>query len=163
MLQRMGSLVLVVGLGVLAGTVACSKSDMDKAADETKAAAESAAKSAQSAAKAAADSVNKDAADKAIDKTKEVAKDVADKTKEVAVATAEVVSDGWITAKVSAKFKDEIGLEKSDINVDTKDSVVTLKGTVPSAAAKATAEAIAKGTKGVMKVVNELKVVKPSV
>lgn len=160
MTQRIGSWALAIGLGAALASTACTKDEMDKAADETKASAESAAKSVESAAKTAAAAVDKDAADKAIDKTKEVATQVADKTKEVAVATAEVVGDGWITAKVSAKFKDEIGLEKSDINVDTKDSVVTLKGTVPSAAAKAKAETIAKGTKGVMKVVNQLQVTK---
>ena len=160
MTQRIGSLTFVLALGVALAGTACTKEEMDKAADQTKATAESAAKSAESAVKSAAASVDEDTADKAIDKTKEVAKDVADKTKEVAAATAEVVSDGWITAKVAAKFKDEIGLEKSDINVDTKDSVVTLKGTVPSAAAKAKAETIAKGTKGVMKVVNQLQVTK---
>ena len=160
MTQQIGSWALVAGLGLALAGTACSRAEMDKAAEETRATAESAAKGAGAAAKSAAASIDKDTADKAIDKTKQVATQVAEKTKEVATATAEVVSDGWITAKVSAKFKDEIGLEKSDINVDTKDSVVTLKGTVPSAAAQAKAETIAKGTKGVMKVVNELKVVK---
>jgi len=42
------------------------------------------------------------------------------------------------------------------INVDTKDRVVTLKGTVRSSAAKARAAEIARSTEGVTKVVNQL-------
>ena len=47
-------------------------------------------------------------------------------------------------------------LERSDITVDTTDHVVVLKGSVRSAAAKAKAGEIAKGTEGVTSVVNLL-------
>jgi len=67
---------------------------------------------------------------------------------------------GWITTKVKTKFVDETVLKGSDIDVDTDNHVVTLKGTVASTAARARAAAIASGTEGVTRVVNQL-VVKP--
>jgi hypothetical protein len=97
---------------------------------------------------------------KAGDKTAEVAQrtagEVADKSKEVASATGAALTDGWITTKVKAKFADETVLEGSHINVDTTDHVVTLRGTVLSRAAKGRAAAIAGGTEGVTRVVNQL-------
>jgi hyperosmotically inducible protein len=57
---------------------------------------------------------------------------------------------------VSATFVDETLLKGSDINVDTDNHAVTLKGTVGSDAAKARAVAIARNTEGVTRVVNRL-------
>lgn len=78
------------------------------------------------------------------------------KTKEAASATGEAVTDTWITSALAAKFVDEPTLKDSNINVDTKDHVVTLKGTVMSAAGRARAVAIAKDTKGVSRVIDTL-------
>jgi hyperosmotically inducible periplasmic protein len=80
----------------------------------------------------------------------------AEKTKDAVATTGEVIDDAWITSKISADFVNEDTLKGSDINVDTKDHVVTLKGTVASAAGKARAEEIAKTTKGVKRVVDTL-------
>lgn len=91
---------------------------------------------------------------------KDVGKDVGEKAKEAAGTTGEMATDAVITTKVKAKFVDETILKDSDISVDTDDHVVTLKGTVRSAAAKARAEEIARKTDGVKRVVNDL-VVKP--
>ena len=130
---------------VLALAVAgCSQESADKAADRT----------AEVAGKAAGETKN--VGEKIADKTADVAGKVATKTKEISEATAEVVTDGWITTKITAKFADEIILEGSRIDVDTKDHVVTLKGSAKSASAKSKAESIAKGTKGVTKVVNQI-------
>jgi osmotically-inducible protein OsmY len=98
----------------------------------------------------------KEVAEKAADKTKEVAGDVADKSKEIVSATGEAITDGWITTKVKAKFADEKLLKDSKINVVTNDHVVTLKGTVASDAAKKRAAAIASGTEGVVRVVDQV-------
>ena len=68
----------------------------------------------------------------------------------------EHVEDAWITTKIKADFVNESALKGSDINVDTNDHVVTLKGTVASLAGKTRAEQIAKSTKGVTRVTNEL-------
>lgn len=106
-----------------------------------------------------ADSVlaaTKDGAETAADTTKDVAGDIAAKTGEIVAATGEAITDAWITTKINAQFVDETLLENSSINVDTADHVVTLKGTVASAAAKDRAAAIARGTQGVTRVVNQL-------
>ena len=84
------------------------------------------------------------------------AEKVGDKSKDAASETGEAITDAWITTKLKADFVDEDTLKGSDINVDTNNHVVTLKGTVASAAGKARAAAIAKSTKGVKSVVNTL-------
>jgi len=93
---------------------------------------------------------------RALDATREGAAAVVDETQKVASATGEVVTDAWITTTVHASFVGETLLKGSDINVDTDNHVVTLKGTVGSNAAKARAAAIAGDTNGVTRVVNEL-------
>ena len=74
----------------------------------------------------------------------------------MAGTTGEVITDAWITTEINTKFVNEDTLKGSDINVDTDNHIVTLKGTVASAAGKARAEEIAKKTKGVNRVVNTL-------
>ena len=90
------------------------------------------------------------------EKTKDGAEKVLDKTKEGLSKTGEVITDGWITTRVHSKFVGEDLLKDSDINVDTKDHVVTLKGTVMSAAGRARAAEQAKEVEGVHKVVDLL-------
>ena len=113
---------------------------MDKAGEKTKSAAEK----------------TKDASVKGAEKTKDAAVKVGEKTKDVAATTGEAITDAWITTKLKADFVNEDTLKGSDINVDTNNHVVTLKGTVASAAGKARAEQIAKTTKGVNRVINTL-------
>lgn len=138
----------------------------DKALDATKEGAAAVVDDTREAGENTADAT-KNIAQKAADKTKEIAGATADKTKEIAVAvgsttkeavstTGEAITDGWITTKVSAKFVDETLLKGSDINVDTDNHVVTLKGYVTSDGAKARAAAIARDTEGVTRVVNQL-------
>jgi hyperosmotically inducible protein len=98
----------------------------------------------------------KDGAAKVGEKTKEGAEKVVDKTKEGLSKTGEVITDGWITTRVKSKFVGEDLLKDSDINVDTKDHVVTLKGTVMSAAGRARAVSQAKEVDGVHRVVDQL-------
>lgn len=86
------------------------------------------------------------------------AKTVARKTKDGLSKTGEVMTDGWITSRVSARFVNEDLLKGSDINVDTEQHVVTLKGTVVSAAGRRQAARVAKGTEGVRRVVNHLSI-----
>ena len=111
----------------------------------------------------------KDGAEKVGEKTKEGAEKVGEKTKEGAEKageatkdglskTGEVITDSWITSRVHSKFIGEDLLKDSDINVDTKDHVVTLRGTVMSAAAKARAVSEAKEVEGVKSVVDHLTV-----
>ena len=81
---------------------------------------------------------------------------VADRVKKGLSRTGEAINDGWITTKVKWFFVGEDALEGSDINVDTKDKVVTLKGTVRSAAGRDRAVELATNADGVRRVVNEL-------
>ena len=97
-------------------------------------------------------------ADKAVDAGRTAADKVAETTKEVAAATGAAVTDGWITAKLKAKFADEVSLKGSEISVETNDHTVTLKGSVLSPAARSRAVEIANGTEGVKLVVDRLAV-----
>jgi hyperosmotically inducible protein len=85
-------------------------------------------------------------------------KTVTDRVKAGLTKTGEKITDAWITTKVKWFFVGEDALKGSDINVDTKDNVVTLKGTVKSAAGKARAVELAKHTDGVKQVVDQLMV-----
>jgi osmotically-inducible protein OsmY len=96
------------------------------------------------------------AVDKAMDKTKEGVGIGVEKTSGALSKTGEVITDGWITTKVKARFTGEDLLKGSDINADTHDRVVTLKGTVLSAAGRARAVEITKNTEGVTRVIDEL-------
>jgi len=89
-------------------------------------------------------------------KTKNGAEKVADKTKEGLSKTGEAITDGWITTRVHSKFVGEDLLKDSNIDVDTKDHIVTLKGTVMSASARARAVAQAKEVEGVKQVIDRL-------
>jgi hyperosmotically inducible periplasmic protein len=70
--------------------------------------------------------------------------------------TGEAITDGWITTRIKAAFVDEDLLKNSAIDVHTKGHVVTLSGTVATAAGRARAVGIAKGTDGVKNVIDKL-------
>jgi osmotically-inducible protein OsmY len=78
------------------------------------------------------------------------------KTKEEISKTGEVMTDAWVTTRVKSHFFGEHLLKNSDINVDTDDHVVTLRGTVPTEAARARAVELAERTEGVHRVVDHL-------
>lgn len=69
-----------------------------------------------------------------------------------------VITDSWITMKIHSQFIPEDSLEGSDIDVDTNGGVVSLKGTVLTAAGRDRAIAIAKATDGVKNVTNQLRI-----
>lgn len=68
------------------------------------------------------------------------------------------VSDTAISTKVKAKITGDPELNPFNINVDTKDGIVTLRGTVKSEESKEEAEEIARDTEGVRRVQNMLEV-----
>jgi hyperosmotically inducible protein len=80
----------------------------------------------------------------------------ADRTKDGLSKTGEVITDGWITSRIHQRFVGESLLKHSDISVDTDKHVVTLTGTVVSAAGRRKATSIAQRTEGVHSVVNHL-------
>ncbi|HEY0657743.1 MAG TPA: BON domain-containing protein [Pyrinomonadaceae bacterium] len=68
------------------------------------------------------------------------------------------LNDGWIWTKTRAALLAADDLPESGINVDVANDVVTLRGTVATAAQKTQAETIAKGIEGVKSVTNRLTV-----
>src|ERR1044072_3221425 len=68
------------------------------------------------------------------------------------------LNDGWLWVKARFDLAAADDLRDSTINVDVDKGVVTLSGTVASAAQKARAETVAKGVEGGTAVRNQLKV-----
>jgi osmotically-inducible protein OsmY len=67
-------------------------------------------------------------------------------------------NDSWLWFKTRAALLTTSDLRESTINVDVVNDVITLKGTVATAAQKAKAEQVANGIEGKKSVKNELKV-----
>ena len=68
------------------------------------------------------------------------------------------VNDGWLWVKTRFELAGADDLRDSTINVDVANAVVTLSGTVASAAQKTKAEQTAKAVEGVTSVRNQLRV-----
>ena len=100
----------------------------------------------------------KEGAEKGWEKTKEGASTAADKSAEGLSKAGEAITDTWIKGRVKSKFIGEDLLKDSDITVDVNDHVVTLSGTVMSAAGRARAIEEAKQVEGVHQVIDKLKV-----
>ena len=131
----------VAGVIVAAAAgAACTQESTDKAKADTGAAVDA----------------TKTGAEKVMDATKKAGEKALDATKDAASAAGDAVTDTWITTKVKAKFADEKILDGADIKVETRDHLVTLTGNVRSAAAKARAGEIARGTEKVTRVVDNL-------
>ena len=81
---------------------------------------------------------------------------IADKAARESRELAQQVSDGWITAKVKSSLLYNRNVDGSDINVDTQNGVVTLRGHVDSDFEREQAITIARNIKGVKSVKSEL-------
>ena len=68
------------------------------------------------------------------------------------------VNDGWLWVKTRFELASADDLRDSTIDVDVDKGVVTLTGTVASAAQKTRAEAVTKAVEGVTSVKNQLRV-----
>ena len=90
------------------------------------------------------------------EKTKDGAVTVAEKTKDGVGKVGSEITDAWILSTVKSKFVGEDVLKGSDINVDCDQQIVTLRGTVPTAAARDRAVQIARSTDGVQRVIDQL-------
>jgi|GEM_PF-2614457 len=149
-----------------------AREDAKESASEARHDAEESAREAKQDAKESAHDAKQDAResaenakDKADETTREAEQDAKESARDAkdagagAVGTAgAAVTDGWITTKVKSSFVGVDALEGSNIDVDTKDHVVTLRGTVPSENAKNRAVTIAKKVDGVTSVKSELKI-----
>lgn len=120
--------------------------EMDEAADDAAEATSGAAESASDKAGDAAEAIG-DAARATGDAAATAARDA-----------APVVEDAGVTAAVKTRLLADPDVAGLRIDVDTKDNVVTLTGTVKTAAQVAEAERIARETTGVERVINNLKV-----
>lgn len=68
------------------------------------------------------------------------------------------IKDGWLVTKLHSLFVPEDALSGSNIDVDVKNGMVTLQGSVPNEAARAKALSIAKGADGVKGVTDQLRI-----
>lgn len=80
------------------------------------------------------------------------AKETGEAVKATGDAAAQAVSDTWITTKVKSVLLADSDAKGMEINVDTKDGVVTLEGTLVSQAAVDHVKALARGVEGVKRV-----------
>jgi len=127
------------------------QSKIDAASDKTKSGVNKGVDASLNAADKA-----KEGAQKGVGKTEEGVGKAADKTASAIGKAGDKVTDTSITTRVKTSIAGEKLLQNSAIDVDTTEHVVTLKGTVPSDAAKARAGSIASGTSGVTRVVNQI-------
>ena len=72
------------------------------------------------------------------------------------VTDAATEPDAWVTAKIQAQYFVDADVKGRDIDVDTRDGVVTLRGTIDSDAQRRQALMIARNTDGVRSVNDEL-------
>jgi hyperosmotically inducible protein len=166
--RRWAGLWLVLALFVVAAGAGCTTTQdeertlepaagagADRALEATRGGAAVAIDETRDAAGTVADATT-DAARQTAGTARAIAGAAARTTRAAVSATGETITDGWITARVSARFVDEDLLAGSDIDVDVDDRVVTLTGRVGSEAARARAVTIAGDTEGVERVVNRL-------
>jgi osmotically-inducible protein OsmY len=89
----------------------------------------------------------------AIEQDSSKARTTADRS---AAAAGNAIADGWITTKIHARFAEDDVVKARRIDIDTKDGVVILKGSVGSKLEHDRAETLARSTDGVKRVVNNL-------
>jgi hyperosmotically inducible periplasmic protein len=77
-------------------------------------------------------------------------------------ARADSMPDAWITTKVKSALLTADGVSSANVHVDTIDGLVTLHGSVPTAAEKTKAETVAREIQGMRDVRNLLQVVPAS-
>jgi hyperosmotically inducible protein len=93
-----------------------------------------------------------------VDKTKEIARETGDKMREGANKTGRVMTDGAITTAVKSKLLADPTVGGLRIDVDTRDGVVTLNGTVATRTEADRALTLARETGGVNRVIDNLTV-----
>jgi len=90
--------------------------------------------------------------------TEEHARNASTRAKESGDTVGNSLDDTWIHTKIVAQLVGDTETAARKINVDVKDNIVTLRGTVSSDQEKNEAARIARETQGVVRVVNQLKV-----
>jgi osmotically-inducible protein OsmY len=90
-------------------------------------------------------------------KAREVGAQIGAKASEAAAAAQTTLSEGSVTAKIKAKMSLDDSVQAKDINVDFANGVVTLTGTVRTAAERKRAVDLARETSGVTSVKDQLR------
>lgn len=104
------------------------------------------------------DRLTVNAAETVDERARDQASDASAKAGETAEGAGAALTDAGITTAVKSRLLADPDVAGLKIDVDTKDNVVTLTGTVATAAQKTEAGNIARDTTGVASVVNNLKV-----
>jgi hyperosmotically inducible protein len=94
------------------------------------------------------------------DYNEDMAREARERASKSSDSVGDSLDDAWIHTKIRTKLLGEGEFPGGSLNVDVKNNVVTLRGTVSTKADKAKAESIAKATDGVKSVRNQL-VIKP--
>jgi hyperosmotically inducible protein len=94
----------------------------------------------------------------AADAAKELGREAETRTGEAVDRTGAVMTDAAVTSAVKTKFLADTAVSGLKIDVDTKDGMVTLSGTVATKTEADRAVAIARDTSGVKSVANNLRV-----
>jgi osmotically-inducible protein OsmY len=90
--------------------------------------------------------------------TDAMARDARERAKTSGDKLGSSINDAWIHTKITSKLIGDKVTPARKINIDVVDGIVTLRGEVNSPTAKDEADRIAKGTEGVKRVRNLLKV-----
>lgn len=90
--------------------------------------------------------------------TEEYAREQRARAKNSGETIGSSLDDAWIHTKITTKLLGNATTPGRKINVDVNNNVVTLRGTVDTAAEKSEAERVARQTDGVKQVVNRLAV-----
>lgn len=94
------------------------------------------------------------------DYTEDMAREARERAATTSDSIGDTLDDAWIHTKIRSRLLSEGEFPGGSLNVDVQNNVVTLRGSVATAAEKAKAEEIAKSTANVKSVRNQL-VVKP--
>ena len=150
--MKRNGLLLILGFAVLALAAACNDTTNQNANANANA-------NATPAATATPASANANTAGRGTREDYEKNKETySQQAKDMGRKVGTGLNDGWLWTKTRFDLAAADDLRDSTINVDVVDEVVTLSGTVATAAQKAKAESIAKGVAGVKQVKNMLKV-----
>ena len=96
------------------------------------------------------------------ERARERAAEIGEKAAVATKKIQETVSEAGLTTKIKAKMALDDTLKSGAIDVSTEGSTVTVSGTVPTAAARNRALALARETAGVSVVIDRLEIKPPS-
>lgn len=94
------------------------------------------------------------------DYTEDMAREARERASKSSESIGDSLDDAWIHTKIRSKLLGQGEFPGGSLNVDVKNNVVTLRGTVATKADRTKAEQIARTTQGVKSVRNQL-VIKP--